>query len=476
MSETVRPIYITTSIPYVNARPHIGYAVEALQGDVLARYFRGLGRTAYFLCGTDENSLKNVHAAQRAETPIQAFVDTQAEAFQQLRPLLNLSYDDFIRTSEPRHLHGAQKLWSSFKPTDLYKRAYQGLYCVGCEEFKLDKDLLDGLCPVHKTKPEPVEEENWFFRLSAYQDQLTELIVSGRLQIEPAFRKSEVLAFIRGGLEDLSISRSVARAQGWGVPVPSDPEQIMYVWVDALSNYITALDYEHAGELYQVFWQGSGERLHLIGKDITRFHAVYWPAFLLSADLALPTTIDVHEFFTIDGQKISKSLGNIIEPSELVARYGQDGARYLLLASLPAGRDGDVGWHKFDVKYTADLANGLGNLLQRTLALRNKFDVQVPVGSAPTCAAADQATAAYQFAGALEEIWQLVADANERLERAAPWSETDPVKRTASLITATRQLETVATSLRPYLPTTAAAIAEQLRTGQPQPLFPRLAS
>ncbi len=471
-----RPLLVTASIPYVNARPHIGHVLEFLQADVVARYSRGLGRQTHFLIGTDENSLKNVQAAKKAGQSIQDFVDEQAEHFRATQPLLNLSNDDFIRTSEARHVAGAQKFWQAFAQDDLYKKAYRGLYCVGCEEFKLEKDLVADLCPIHQTQPEIVEEENWFFRLSRYQQQLDDLISADKLTIEPDFRKNEVLAFIRGGLEDLSISRSVVRAQGWGVPVPGDPGQIMYVWVDALSNYITALDYTHEGELYQKFWAGESDRLHMIGKDITRFHAMYWPAFLLSAGLQLPTAIQVHEFFMVDGQKMSKSLGNVIGPEELVTRYGLDATRYLLLASLPGGRDGDVGWAKFDTRYTADLCNGLGNLLQRTLVLRQKFDVSVPEGSRPSCAAADEATETYHFARALEEIWKLVAHANEQLESEKPWSETDALKRAQTLTSVTRQLETIAMSLGAYLPATSAAILDQLASGKPEPLFPRLAA
>ena len=470
----MQPIYITTAIDYVNGKPHVGHALEKIQADVTARYWRGKSREVRFLTGTDDNSLKNVRAAAKANQTTLEFVNENAGHFEKMAHDFNLSIDDFIRTTQARHIQGAQKFWAAFNPADIYQKMYRGLYCVGCEEFKLEKDLSDGKCPEHLTAPEVIEEENYFFRLSNYQDQLLKLIESDELKIEPVSRKNEMLNFIRGGLEDLSISRSVKRAEGWGVPVPGDPSQIMYVWVDALSNYIMALDYATDGELYQKYWVQDCTKVHMIGKGILRFHAVYWPIFLLSAGLPLPTLIQVHEYFTINNQKVSKSLGNVIDPKELIVRYGVDASRYLLLSALPYTNDGDISWDKLDAKYTADLANGLGNLLNRTLALRKKFGVEVEPGARPGCAESDQLTERYQFALALEEIWKLVAQADQQLERDAPWKETDEGKRTTTLVSVTRQIETIAKSLQAYMPTTAQEIFNQLETNVPTPLFPRL--
>ena len=278
--------YITTTIPYVNARPHIGFALELVQADVLARAGRGRGENVRFQAGTDDNSLKNVLAAQAAGEPVRDFVDRNADAFVALAQSLSLTVDDVIRTSrDPRHRPGVERFWRACAESgDLYRRQYEGLYCTGCEQFYQPAELRGGRCPEHDTRPQPVTEENWFFRLSRYAGPVREAITSGRLRIEPAGRRHEVLAFIDGGLADFSVSRPAARAGGWGIPVPGDDSQVIYVWFDALCNYVTALGYGYPGSAaYQRFWAGQGRRLHLLGKGVLRFHAVYWPAMLLSS-------------------------------------------------------------------------------------------------------------------------------------------------------------------------------------------------
>jgi len=278
-----RRFYITTAIPYVNGDPHLGFALECVQADALARHRRQRDERVRFLSGTDDNSLKNVEAAEAAGVPIAEFVNAKAERFEALREPLGLSYDDFIRTStDPRHRPAAERLWRACSASeDLYERSYEGLYCTGCEAF-LDRDeLTAGLCPEHHYQPEQVAERHWFFRLSRYEDELLELVGSGQLRIEPDQRRNEVLGFIRGGLEDFSISRSRERARGWGIPVPEDQSQVIYVWFDALANYISALGYGTGGERYREWWERSDERVHAIGKGIIRFHAVYRPAILL---------------------------------------------------------------------------------------------------------------------------------------------------------------------------------------------------
>lgn len=471
-----KPFFVTTSIPYVNAIPHIGHATEFVMADVVARYAR-LTQETYFLSGTDENALKNVQAAEKVRVPVEEFVKEHSQSFFALGEMLDISFDQFIRTATPEHFRGAQKLWSEIvkrNPDDIYTKSYEGLYCVGCEEFKTEKDLVDGLCPDHQTAPEHIHEQNYFFRLSKYQDQLLELFENGTIQIFPEFRKKEVESFIRMGLEDFSLSRSQSRAKGWGVPVPGDDTQIMYVWVDALSNYITALDYEHEGELYKTFWEGEGDRVHVIGKGILRFHAIYWPAMLLSAGLPLPTRILSHEYLTINDQKISKSLGNVINPGELVERYGRDGARFVLISSLPSTRDGDVSWQKMDALYNAELANGLGNLVSRVIklseqltSLPNVADIQGDKWIAP-----EQA----MLFDVLISIMSRVRVANKYMDETKPWIlvKEDRAAFEGVIQNLFEQIAVIADELQPFMPDTAAKIQTALKTGEVTPLFQRL--
>jgi len=493
-NKTSRPFFITTAIDYVNAAPHVGHAVEKVLTDVVARYHRLSGDETYFLTGSDENSLKNVQAAEKAGRPTQEFVAETAETFKALAGSLDLSFDQFIRTTEKRHFDGAQKMWSAFQKEDLYLKKYKGLYCVGCEEFKTEKDLVDGLCPDHKVAPESVEEENWFFKLSSYQDQLLKLIESGELRIYPDYRKNEVVSFIKMGLEDFSISRSVARAKGWGVPVPGDESQIMYVWVDALSNYITALDYSTDGELYQKYWAGQGEnqgeRVHVIGKGILRFHAIYWPAMLLSAGLPLPTTIYAHEYLTINGQKMSKSLGNVIYPDELVAKFGVDGTRYLLLTALPYSKDGDLSWEKMTEKYNADLANGLGNLVSRVLKLSSQLqilpdfdDMKKEVYQVGHHSSYEGVKDWYEpwmkefkISMVIESLWKRISKSNILIEERKPWelAKSDMAEFKKVMSNLLLELTFIAEILKPFLPSTSEKIETALKTGKVEPLFQRI--
>lgn len=472
-----KPFFITTAIDYVNAAPHVGHAVEKVLTDVVARYHRLSGDETYFLTGSDENSLKNVQAAEKAGRPTEEFVAETAEKFRALADSLDLSFDQFIRTTEPRHFEGAKKFWSALKKEDLERKQYHGLYCVGCEEFKMEKDLVEGLCPDHKVAPEVVEEENWFFKLSNYSDQLLAMIESGDLKIYPDYRKNEVVSFIKMGLDDFSISRSVARAKGWGVPVPGDESQIMYVWVDALSNYITALDYATDGALYQKYWNNTdSERVHVIGKGILRFHAIYWPAMLLSAGLPLPTTIYAHEYLTINGQKMSKSLGNVIYPDELVKKYGVDGTRYLLLTALPYSKDGDLSWEKMTEKYNADLANGLGNLVSRVMKLSEKMDKSKNMHPVQTDSKISALLGSFEVANALEVIWNRIRTYNQFIDKEKPWelvkSDQDHfVKVMTELMVG---LGDIAFLLKPFLPSTSEKIDKALKTGKVEPLFQRI--
>nr|BFE68358.1 hypothetical protein GCM10020092_016590 [Actinoplanes digitatis] len=320
--------YVTTAIPYVNAAPHLGHALELVQADVLARHRRLRGEDVRFLTGTDDNALKNVTAARATGVDVAAFVKANGDRFADLRGPLDLSFDDFIRTgSDPRHAPGVTALWRR-SAADFYRREYTGRYCAGCERF------LDGAaCPEHPAAPETVAETNWFFRLSRYQRRILDVLESGRVRVEPAPRRNEVLAFVRAGLRDISVSRPAARAGGWGIPVPGDPDQVIYVWWDALANYVTALGDDAA---YRRWWASSTERVHVIGKGIVRFHAVYWLALLLSAGLPLPTAIFVHDYLTVDGAKLSKSAGNAVDPVALAEPVRRGRA-----AVVVAARDGD---------------------------------------------------------------------------------------------------------------------------------------
>ena len=371
----MRKFFITTAIDYVNASPHIGHALEKVVADVISRYYRLQGEEVLFLTGTDEYSLKNVQAAEKEKITVKELVDRYAQLFFSFKEALNLSFDDFIRTTEKRHFVGAQKLWLACQ-NDIYKKSYQGLYCVGCERFYKEKELSHGHCPVHQTIPELIEEENYFFRLSKYQKQLRKIIEKGELEIIPQNRKNEVLSFIDQGLEDICISRSAQRARGWGIDVPDDPSQKIWVWFDALSNYINALGYGEDSEKFYQWWENNENKLHIIGKDILRFHAIYWPAILLSANLSLPKQIFIHGFITVNNQKMSKSLGNVIDPFELVKKYGTDAVRYFLTAEFPATEDGDFTYEKFEARYNADLANGIGNLFERVFAMAKNADLR----------------------------------------------------------------------------------------------------
>ncbi|MFI6479088.1 methionine--tRNA ligase [Nonomuraea sp. NPDC050663] len=457
-------MYITTTIPYVNARPHLGFALEIVQADVLARHHRARGEQVRFQTGTDDNSLKNVLAAEAAGVPVRELVDRNAAAFAELRSVLDLSFDSFIRTSaDPRHREGVERLWEA-TTHDLYQKHYEGLYCVGCEQF-----YPEGQCAEHSAPLQHVSEHNWFFRLSRYQDRLIELIEGGGLRIEPVARRNEVLSFLRGGVEDISISRSAERARGWGIPVPGDPSQVVYVWWDALANYVTAL------EDYERWWVREPRKTHLVGKGVIRFHAVYWPAMLLSAGLPLPTEIFVHDYLTFGGRKISKSAGLTADPAEVVDRYGADALRWWLLREVPRVGDVDFTEERLVARHDVDLANGLGNLVNRVLTLIEKYGFAEGAAPLESCLVVGERVHAaledFDFRQAAAAVWAIVDEANAFIEREQPWKLADP---TACLGTLLHALRTLAVQLEPFLPRAAARVAAQLEVLTPQPLFPRL--
>jgi methionyl-tRNA synthetase len=500
------PYFISTAIPYVNSRPHVGHSLEFVLTDVYARYQRQQRRDVFFLSGSDENSLKNVQAAEALGISTQELVDRYVLSFEEMIAALNVSNDDFIRTSvDERHLAGARKIWEALATAgDIYTKSYTGLYCVGCEQFYTEDELIDGRCPEHGTVPDLVQEENYFFRLSKYGEQLRALIERDELKIVPRERKNEVLRFIESGLEDFSISRSRARARDWGIEAPGDPSQVMYVWLDALANYITALDYATAGANFERYWTSAPERVHVIGKGILRFHAVYWPAMLLSAGLPLPTHVVVHGYLTIEGKKISKSLGNVIDPLDVVATYGTDALRYYLLRDFSPFTDGDFTNAKLAIRYRADLANDLGNLLNRAVSMLHRYrggvipaagaagDLERELADALTATRprVAAALAAYDPQAALVAIWELVTRANGYVEQTAPWALAKAEKTSGDTTALDTALNTLAVTLgalaellQPFLPATSAGMVEQLggptptpgqQAGAPRPLFPKI--
>ncbi len=473
--------FVSTTIPYVNARPHLGHAFEFVQVDAYARDMAARGQDVFVLSGSDENSLKNVLAAEREGVDVRELVEGNVTAFTDLAAALNLKLTRFIRTSvDADHLDGAAGIWRRIAANDdLYLKDYEGLYCVGCEQFYGPSELVDGVCPDHLVAPEPVAEHNYFFRLSRYQDQLLAALESGALTVVPASRANEVLSFVRAGLEDISVSRSTGRARGWGIPVPDDPSQVMYVWIDALTNYVNALGWTRGASDFQRYWAGADRRVHVVGKGVIRFHAVYWPAMLLAAGLPLPTEIVVHGYITVGGAKLSKSLGNAVDPAELIERFGADAVRYFLLAEFSPFLDGDFTEERLVARYNADLANGLGNLLSRATSMIARYrGGVVPAPGLPgpaeasladAVAAADSSSAAamdgYDHREALARIWDLVRRTNAYVDERAPWhlardGESVALDTTlAYLVGAVRQLGRL---LGPFLPDASAAILRSL--------------
>jgi methionyl-tRNA synthetase len=418
--------YLTTSLPYINSRPHIGFALEIVQADTLARWQRLQGKEVFFLTGTDEHGSKIAQVAKEEGQTPGAVAERNSGLFAELKEILNLSTTDFIRTSDrDRHWPGAQELWRRLDEAgDIYKDFYRGLYCVGCEAFITEKELVDGKCPIHLKEPEAIEEENYFFRLSKYAQPLISEITSGRLKIIPEGRAKEIINVIEGGLTDISFSRPAGKLP-WGIPVPDDPSQTMYVWCDALSNYITGVGFGRDETLFKKWWPAD---LHIIGKDILRFHAAIWPAMLLSAKLSLPQAILVHGFVSSGGHKMSKSLGNVIDPVEVIDRYGTDALRYYLLKEIPATDDGDFSWRRFEEVYNGELANNLGNLVSRVLQMVRQFsEGNVPPASpapsqmAPAAESTLSFLSEYDFAGALRAVGGYVASLNVLVDEKKPW-------------------------------------------------------
>jgi len=481
--------YITVAIPYVNARPHVGYALELVQADVLARHLRARGDEVRFLGGTDDHALKNVLGAEAAGLAPQEFVDRNAAAFEALRGVLDISFDDFIRTSrDPRHPPGVERLWRACAARgDFYRQWYEGEYCVGCEQFYAPADLADGLCPEHHTPTETVAEENWFFRLSRYRDAIVDAIERGELAIVPDGYRNEVLAFLAGGLDDISVSRSNARARGWGIPVPDDPTQRIYVWWDALGNYITALDYGTDAARFDEWWRGADDRVHVIGKGILRFHAVYWPAILLSAGEPLPTKILVHPYLTAGGEKLSKSRGATADPADVVADVGTDALRWWFTRDVPRAADADFSVERVIARADEDLAHGVGNLVHRVTTMVHRLADGIAPPSRTvdhddtTRAEFDASIRAYDYRRAVAAVRSEVDAANRAVEESRPWTlPRGSVALAAALGELLARARLVVELLDPIVPGVACRAAAALtpdaagRLPSPTPLVPLL--
>lgn len=473
---------LTTPIYYVNDVPHIGSAYTTLVADALARAHRQLGGKTRFITGTDEHGVKVARQAAAAGQSNQDYVDSISQKFHAAWSSLHIEPDAFVRTTDPRHQYLVGQVMSRLRDNQfIYPGSYRGWYCVGCEEYKEEfKDIATlkssasaPSCDIHQRPLELLEEQIYYFALSQFQDRIIELIKSQEFRIEPPARRNEVLAFLTSQpLRDLPVTRSQV---AWGITVPFDPNQTVYVWIDALLNYLSFANPD--GDLAKIdqpdsWWPAD---FQLIGKDIWRFHAIIWPALLIALNIPLPKELFIHGFFTVNGTKMSKSLGNVISPQQLIDRYGAEAARYLIVSAVPLGNDGDISLAKFDAAYTATLANGLGNLVQRTISLINKFAIK-PQVAANRLGLIEEAYLANDLSRAIDLTVNLINDSNSYLAAEQPWAMTNDAERQNVLTKTYAQLLTIAEAVTPLMPVTGQRIKEQLDTLRPEPLFPRLDS
>ncbi|MFA6278799.1 MAG: methionine--tRNA ligase [Candidatus Paceibacterota bacterium] len=466
--------YITTTLPYVNASPHIGFALELVQADALARTWRNDGEEVFFSTGTDEHGQKIFEAAEKSGQDPQAYVDQYAAEFEKLKSALDISYDSFIRTTSPMHSKAVQEMWRRCAERgDIYKKEYEGLYCVGHEAFVTEKDLVGGMCVDHGTKPELLKETNYFFKFSNYQDRLIQYLEQPGV-IVPEWRRSEAINFVKSGLEDFSISREKARLT-WGIPVPGDDSQVMYVWFDALTNYISTLGWPSDAEgNFKKFWV-EGNTLQIAGKDQVRFQSLMWQAMLMSAEIRNTDTIFYHGFINSSGgQKMSKSLGNVISPYDLVKKYGTDATRYILLRHIHPTEDSDVTWERLDEWYTANLTNGLGNLVARVMKLsESHLDSYSVINPREDLVALEQ----FNFQGAMDSIWARIQKLDQEITEKEPFKiiKSDPEKGKQIIDNLRTELFFIAHTLKAYMPKTSETIEMAvLENKKPENLFPRL--
>ncbi len=456
--------YVTTSIPYVNADPHIGFAMELIYADVLARTARARGDEVIFSTGTDEHGGKIAEKARENNVDVKTYVDNVSSHFRELTKALAISNNRFIRTTDTGHEQRAALIWKNLKK-DIYKSKYQGWYCTGDEAFFTETEVKanNGVCPAHNRPYEKIEEENYFFKLSAYNEQIRQAIESDGFRIVPETRKNEILSTLEQGLEDISISRPKDKI-GWGIPVPGDKSQVMYVWFEALMNYITVLGYPEHDDFKQ-YWPAD---VQVIGKDILRFHAAIWPAMLLSLDLPLPKLLYVHGFVTADGKKMSKSLGNVIDPFAVVKEYGVDAFRYYMLRHIPSYDDGDFNWQHLNDAYNAELANELGNLVQRSIAMTIRY-VDGKLSDVPPAqhdiSAYNAALTECKFDRALDAVWDQIRGLNQYIDEEKPWevaktTDRDHLKEILAYLISS--INEIADLLMPFLPASASKIKQSL--------------
>lgn len=469
---------ITTAIDYINGKPHIGHSYEKIAADVLARHYRYGEGEVFFLTGTDEHGAKIAQYAEKAGMGEQAYADEMSEGFKKAWQALDISYDRFIRTTDTDHVAAVESVLNKIKENGfLYESEYTGLYCIGHEAFINERDLVDGKCPEHNTVPELVSEKNWFLKVSAFTGTIRERIENGEFVIWPEARKHEVLSLLEQEFTDIAVSRPNVK---WGIPLPWDKEQTVYVWVDALINYITGMGYGTDKALFAKFWPAD---LHVIGKDIIKFHCIIWPAMLLAASLPLPKAVAAHGYLTIENKKVSKSLGNVIDPNDWVAKYGSDAVRYFLMREFPFGEDGDVSEAKIGARYEGELANGLGNLASRVSNMIEKYsDGNVPEVLQPEnlLKPVDELVRAYRFNEALAAIWESVAWCNKLIDDEKPWvvAKTDMPAVHTLLSRLAAQLLQISLKLAPFMPDTAEKIRKTFEGGESivkiEPLFPRI--
>lgn len=474
--------YITTPIYYVNAAPHIGHAYTSIAADIMARWQKLRGRQVNFLTGTDEHGQKIARAAAAAGTDAQTFVDGIAETFINLNGALEISNTDFIRTTEARHIAGAQKFWSAaFATGDIYKKSYEGWYCVACEQYYVEKDAPEHICPVHAKPLELLAEENYFFKLSRYTDALKKYFDAHPEFVFPSHRWKEMRQILEDGLEDISVSRAREQLQ-WGIPVPGDEEQVMYVWFDALTNYVTAIGYGADEDFFAKWWPANA---HVMAKEINRFHSLLWPAMLMSAGLDLPERIIVHGWLTVDGKKMSKTTGNVVDPFAAATKYSPDVLRYFLFRELPFGEDGDFSFTKLEARYKSDLQHDFGNLVQRAIAMSIKFCD----GATPRATTGDyqelwaryaEQMEAWQFQAALDTVWEYVRALNQLIDKEKPWelaksgSAIDTQKIHDVLYTVLEGVRHIALALEPFMPATAQKVYTALNFEYFDPNFAKL--
>lgn len=465
--------YITTTLPYINAEPHIGFALEILEADVAARFRRERGDEVFFNTGTDEHGLKVLRKAEELGLSALEYCDRQVQSFIKMEEFLNLSFDNFIRTTDEQHIVAAQEFWKKCDANgDIYKKIYKVKYCVGCELEKTDSELVDGKCPLHPNMEiENIEEENYFFKFSKYQERLLELYNENPSFVVPKKRLNEIKRFVEGGLQDFSISRLKSKMP-WGVPVPGDDSHIMYVWFDALVNYISAIGWPDDMEKFENFWPV----VHLAGKDNLRQQAAMWQSMLMSAGISNSKQIFINGFIGVSGQKMSKSLGNVISPLEMTDKFGADGTRYLLLSFGNFGEDMDVSREKFVEKYNADLANGLGNLVSRVIKLAQDLELQVGIVPEGKKEQFSDLINRMELGQALGGIWETIRGVNKFIDDNKPWelAKTDENKFKEVMQKLFIDLNLIAELLAPFIPETSEKIKRALETKKVEPLFQRI--